>query len=337
MSQNSDIPKSRPESEVHSELDWTHGGVKDPSKMNSATIDPPGDFPANKGLRYKLNPWTLGKLETLAKSRFLISDFVLMSDLDWSKGRDHTIEAIAQSVLASNEIEGETVYVRDAEVQGAIQTTIEDGEATADWEKRRRNGQDMYDAYIFALNSKNEELLSVEFILDLHRRMFSKVYPDTAGITKREPVVISGRIYNIKTASPKRTKTLFEAIIFEFNRKHQLAQDHSEFCTILLIAEFLVDFLAIHPFEDGNGRMARLLSTYLLEKTGYHFARFYSLDNIIQETKSDYYQALYGAQKSWFKQDEDMTEWVEYYIEIVYKQWRRAHEYLKDRKVKDDR
>ncbi len=327
-------PKSERADNVHTALNFRDGGIN----TFVTFIDPPNDTPVLKGLRYQIKPWTLGKLEALAKSRFVVSDLAHEEDVsDWTQVGESPIETIVQSVLASNAIEGETVYLREAEIQGAAETALEDGEMTEEWKKRRRIGDEMYQAYIFALKAKRDPILSVDFILTLHKKMFSRLYPDTAGRTKKEAVVIKGGGYHIQTVPPGRADRLLKSIVSEFNKKWKESQEHAEHCSFLLIAEFIVDFLAVHPFEDGNGRMARLLSTYLLEKSGYHFARFYSLDNIIQEKKQQYYHALYRAQKAWFREDEDLTDWVEYYIEIVYIQWKRAFENLKNERIKRQR
>jgi Fic family protein len=101
---------------------------------------------------------------------------------------------------------------------------------------------------------------------------------------------------------------------------------------LLIVAEFIVDFLAIHPFKGGNGRTSRLLSTYLLEKCGYNFTRFYPVDSYILETRSEYYQTLYLAQKKWYLEDEDLTIWVEYYTKVIFNQWQRAYQRVLDQK-----
>ncbi len=63
---------------------------------------------------------------------------------------------------------------------------------------------------------------------------------------------------------------------------------------LLLIAAYVLDFLCIHPFADGNGRMARLLSLLLLYRAGYGVGRFISLERIIEESKESYYETLYA-------------------------------------------
>jgi Fic family protein len=107
--------------------------------------------------------------------------------------------------------------------------------------------------------------------------------------------------------------------------------DPSRFLTT---AEFILDFLAIHPFHDGNGRTARLLSTYLLERCGYHFARFYPLDNVILENRDAYYEALFLAQRRWYEADEDLSPWIEFYTDMVFNQYGRALQRVKDAHVR---
>jgi Fic family protein len=102
----------------------------------------------------------------------------------------------------------------------------------------------------------------------------------------------------------------------------------------LATAEFILDFLAIHPFHDGNGRAARLLSTYLLERSGYHFARFYPVDNIILENREAYYDALFSSQRRWYQVDEDLTPWVEFYTDVIFNQYVRAFQRVKDARVR---
>lgn len=327
-----DLPKSQHSDNVHTTLNLEKGGIK----TYVTYIDPPGELPARQGLRYRLAPWTLGRLEELARSRFVISELADPHENleEWDQGGHRTYDAIVQSVLASNAIEGETVYVKDAEVQATADTDLKDGVVTEEWKRRRVIGDDIYEAYIQALRHREDPVLHVGWILDIHKRMFSKLYPDTCGRLKREPVIISGGGFHIETVPPGRADMILNSIVTEFNRKWQLAHKHAEYCTFLIVAEFIVDFLAIHPFEDGNGRTARLLSTYLLERAGYHFARFYSLDNIIHETQERYYTSLYQAQKYWFTTEEDLTDWVNYYTDSVYLQYRRAFEALKSESIR---
>ncbi|MEI7579461.1 MAG: Fic family protein [bacterium] len=89
---------------------------------------------------------------------------------------------------------------------------------------------------------------------------------------------------------------------------------------LLVIANFVIEFLAIHPFLDGNGRMSRILTVFLLLKEGYEFAKYSSHEKIIEETKAGYYLALRKGQAKWKTQNEDIQIWLEYFLGIVEKQ-----------------
>ena len=330
-----DVPRSTEldfgDGGVHTRLNWKTGVVETVETPYVNKIDPPAEVPARTGLRFRLEHWSLGKLEALAKSRFLIADEFKEEDLEFWRTRSHkSYEAIVQSVLASSAIEGEEVFVDRAKVQGDTGSEMRDGTVDENKESRCLMGGDMYDTYIHALNYKGTPVVSLAFIQELHRRMFARVLPAAAGKLKTKPVFIVGGGYSIETAAVDRTEKLFASIVAALNQRWESGLKYAEHSLFISIAEFIVDFLAIHPFADGNGRTARLLSTYLLERAGYHFARFYSLDNVIQETKPEYYKALFSAQKGWYSSDEDLSIWIDYYIDIVHKQYRRAFEALRD-------
>lgn len=86
---------------------------------------------------------------------------------------------------------------------------------------------------------------------------------------------------------------------------------------LLLIAAYVLDFLCIHPFADGNGRMARLLSLLLLYRAGYGVGRFISLERIIEESKESYYETLYACSQGWHEGRHDLAPWTEYFLGVV--------------------
>jgi Fic family protein len=83
---------------------------------------------------------------------------------------------------------------------------------------------------------------------------------------------------------------------------------------LLLIAAYVLDFLCIHPFRDGNGRMARLLTLLLLYQGGYEVGRYVSLERIIEESKEAYYDTLYRSSQGWHKGKHSLTPWTEYLL-----------------------
>ena len=97
---------------------------------------------------------------------------------------------------------------------------------------------------------------------------------------------------------------------------------------LLVIANFIFEFLAIHPFSDGNGRVSRALTNLLLLQAGYSYIPYVSLDEIIEETKVDYYLALRATQKNHGTDHEDITPWVNYFLTALTTQTERARKIM---------
>jgi Fic family protein len=83
---------------------------------------------------------------------------------------------------------------------------------------------------------------------------------------------------------------------------------------LLLIPFYILDFLCIHPFSDGNGRMARLLTLLALYHQGYEVGRFISLERIIEKTKESYYDTLLLSSQGWHEGKHDVWPWTEYFL-----------------------
>lgn len=83
---------------------------------------------------------------------------------------------------------------------------------------------------------------------------------------------------------------------------------------LILVALYVLDFLCIHPFLDGNGRMARLITVLMLYHYGYEVSRYISLERIIEQTKESYYETLYKSSQGWHKGKHDALPWVEYFL-----------------------
>lgn len=86
---------------------------------------------------------------------------------------------------------------------------------------------------------------------------------------------------------------------------------------LVIIANFIFEYLAIHPFQDGNGRTSRILTNLLLLKSGYLFAPFVSHESLIESKKVEYYKVLAKTQQTWKTKQEDMSVWISYFLEIV--------------------
>ncbi len=99
---------------------------------------------------------------------------------------------------------------------------------------------------------------------------------------------------------------------------------------ILAIANFIFEFLSIHPFKDGNGRLSRALTNLLLLKSGYSYVPYVSLDEIIEGTKADYYLVLRVTQKHHKTDHQDITPWLEYLLDALLRQVERARKIMEE-------
>lgn len=93
---------------------------------------------------------------------------------------------------------------------------------------------------------------------------------------------------------------------------------------LILIANFIFEYLAIHPFQDGNGRTSRLLTNLLLLKFGYDFTKIISHEKLIEGSKADYYLSLNKTQRTWKSKKEDISQWLIFFLKIVNGQSQKA-------------
>ncbi len=117
--------------------------------------------------------------------------------------------------------------------------------------------------------------------------------------------------------------------------------DEKEIDTLLLIAAFIFDFVSIHPFRDGNGRMSRLLTLLLMYRSGYIVGKYISVEMHIERTKEEYYEALLQSSEGWHEGINDYKPFVKYYLSIIlatYKDFSDRVELLVDKNInKTDR
>jgi Fic family protein len=107
------------------------------------------------------------------------------------------------------------------------------------------------------------------------------------------------------------------AAMEELHRAFLDARDAGGHHPLLLIGCYVFDFLAIHPFRDGNGRMARLLTLLLLYQSGYAVGRYISLERLVNEARSGYYSSLQAAGVGWHSDEHTIWPWLEYVLGIL--------------------
>jgi len=132
-----------------------------------------------------------------------------------------------------------------------------------------------------------------------------------------------------ETASPFETPLRMEQLITWVNQAHAEKQLHP----LLIISVFVVEFLAVHPFQDGNGRLSRVLTMYLLLKYGYVYAPYSSLEAVIEQNKEGYYLALRQTQATIKSNSPDWQPWVLFFLTALQKQKERLQVKLEREKL----
>jgi Fic family protein len=219
--------------------------------------------------------------------------------------------AKVQSVETSNAIEGIVTTATRIRRLVAEKTTPRD-----------RSEQEIA-GYRDALNVVHESFdaipLTVGYILQLHKIMCARTGNSMAGKMKDVQNYIAGtdaqgrRRILFTPLPPLETPDALEAICDEYN----IATGNGEVEPLVAIPVFIHDFLCIHPFNDGNGRMSRLLSTLLLYRSGFLVPKYISLEAKIAQSKDEYYRTLRASQEGWHEGAEDKAPFIKYMLGTV--------------------
>jgi Fic family protein len=116
------------------------------------------------------------------------------------------------------------------------------------------------------------------------------------------------------------------AAMEELHERFLMASASGQHHALLLIGAYVFDFLAIHPFLDGNGRVSRLLTLLLLYQAGYEVGRFISLERLVEESKETYYDALETAGRGWHDGAHDVFPWLNYFLGVLTAAYREFEE-----------
>ena len=235
-----------------------------------------------------------------------------------------------QSTKASNKIEG--IYTSDERLEALVMEKAE---------PRNRSEEEIagYREVLATVHDSYEYIpIRPNNILQLHRDLYSFSSSDTGGKFKNTDNVIAESSKNGQqrvrfTPIPAfLTPEAIENLCNEFNN----AIESAEYDPLLLIPMFILDFLCIHPFNDGNGRMSRLLTLLLLYRSGYIVGKYVSMEMLIEKTKETYYEALQNSSIEWHNNKSDYTSFVRYYLGVVlkgYNEFQDRIEHLKYRKL----
>lgn len=225
-----------------------------------------------------------------------------------------------QSVESSNRIAG--ICTSDDRLkQLALDKTI----------PQNRNEREIA-GYRNVLNTINENYnyipIKTSSILPLHKDLYSYGGNEYGGKYRTGGSVITqqgGDVEEIIRFQPLQACAVSEAMeqaCTSFNR----AIEQQSANPLLLIPVFILDFLCVHPFNDGNGRMSRLLTLLLLYRFGYNVGKYISIERIIEQTKQEYYAALYKSSQGWHENKNDYLPFVNYMLGVLLAAYREFND-----------
>ena len=216
-----------------------------------------------------------------------------------------------QSTEASNAIEG--IVTTNTRIKQLVE------EKTA---PRNRDEQEIagYRDVLSIIHASYDAIpLSKNYILQLHKIMYSHMHNPMVGQTKNVQNYISATFPDghskilFTPLAPFETPEALDRICEEYNK----VIGNMELEALIAIPIFIHDFLCIHPFNDGNGRMSRLLTTLLLYRSGFYVGKYISLEAKIAKNKDLYYAALSRAQHGWHEGTEDVVPFIKYLLGTI--------------------
>ncbi len=237
------------------------------------------------------------------------------------------LKAIIESVKGSNAIEG--IVTTDDRIRDII-----NGSTPVTHDELEISG------YKDALNTihMNHENMDIEedVIRMFHRMIEESVNASTAGEYKKTPNFImeygpdGSRRVRFKPISPANVSENMEQLILAYYD----ARQNSEISPLLLIPCFILDFLCIHPFTDGNGRVSRLLTVLLLYLSGYDIVRYVSYEGQVNKYKASYYESLEQSSIGWHENKNDYVPVIINFLQIIYRCFKDLDESFTDISLK---
>lgn len=221
-------------------------------------------------------------------------------------------ETRVASITASSAIEG--VIVDPSRIDGLAREGVEPRRFRNRNEREFAGYRDVMDEIMRAATL---EPITVPYILHLHRQLFRHTDGGGGQLRTEQNLIASyehgHREILFTPPSPKETRFLVPELVDRYRSASEAQAAHP----ILLIAAFVLDFLAIHPVADGNGRLARLLTTHVLLDHAYGVARYVSIEQRMFDTKNAYYAALHASQRQWHEGQHDVWPWTEYFVGVL--------------------
>lgn len=262
---------------------------------------------------FELKPELVNKLTKIYELR----GQVLSYDTEYRDTLDRLIEvAKIQSTTSSNRIEG--IYTTDSRLNQLM------AEKTMPKNRNEREISGYRDVLALIHESNRYIPVTTSNILTMHKRLFQYSESSWGGhfkdIDNQIVSTYADGHQEIRFEPPKAYLT--PDLIEELCQKYNQAMEINKFSPLILAAAFTFDFVSIHPFRDGNGRMSRLLMLLTLYKSGFDVGKYISLEKIIEDTKEEYYAVLKESSLNWFDNKNDYYPFINYFLSIILKAYR---------------
>lgn len=241
----------------------------------------------------------------------------------------HTVDRLTQTVIvtstgASNRIEGNKLT--DEEVEALYKSMRIKSFKTRD----EQEVAGYLETLKMVFDSYEDISVKESTILHLHKSLLTFSDKDQGhfgqykfGPNRVEAKDQSGKIVGVifDPTPPHLTQKEMQELVAWYDWATEEKFKHP----LILMANFIFEFLAIHPFQDGNGRTSRILTNLMLLQQGYSFTSLVSHEKLLEQSKADYYLALNKTQKSWKSDKEDLSPWLLYIFDIFLQQAKAAH------------
>lgn len=249
----------------------------------------------------------------------------LLSHIDVGRGREQLyrdqvpelLRSLAnqtrvESISASSAIEGVIVD------PGRVSRLVDVDRPIRFRDRNEREFAGYRDAVEAIVRIDPPERMSVPLVMRVHRDLFRHTAARGGYFKTADNKIVSRdargvRVVLFEPPPWQRTEFLLTELVDRYND----AIDHEVAHPIVLIGAFILDFLAIHPVADGNGRVARILTTQTLMERGYGVPRYVSVEQRIYDSKNTYYDVLHQSQRNWLDANHTIWPWVTYLARIL--------------------
>jgi Fic family protein len=288
-----------------------------------------------------------GEMELLntATVRITPEILLLIAEIDEFKGAWRAIGRIAperlsslrrvatiESVGSSTRIEGARLTDREVEkLLGNIRLgsfTTRDEQEVAGYAEVMETIFSAYEAISFTENhirQLHRDLLAHSTKDERHRGAYKTLSNNVEAFNEQGESL--GIVF--ETASPFDTPRRMKELVAWLEEQEREKRLHP----LLVVAIFVVVFLEIHPFQDGNGRLSRILTTLLLLRAGYAYVPYSSLESIIEQSKESYYISLRRTQGTIRSADPDWNPWIEFFLEALHRQKTRLEKKMERERI----